>query len=537
MGPDKQLVPVAFAGGIDTKTDPKQVLPGKMLDLQNVVFQQTGALSRRWGYSALGTGILGSSLFITACAAVNAFNNELLLYDGQQAYSYIPSENAWASRGPIVSVIQDNEQILRNSSQQLSPDVAYLSGLEVYAWEDSRGGIRYSVVDSATGALIVSDQPIYAGAPSTLVRPKCIAYSALSAVLIFFVMASGSIAFVQVTTANPAAVPTPTVLLPNLGASSAGAGVFYDVNPTPWLIAGSTSANGGAIAFTTQFGTTYGGSSNSYPLSIAGGTLNLLFAATNSGFSGTATVTCSPAMLIDGPLNNGWWLASCVSSGSPIVTVRPPGVGGVTAFQGIGTPVAITGVLNADHSTTWYVEVAGAAGNVIYTNTVSVTGTLLYVATAPAVFLRGVGLASKAWAYGGHTYLNVAFASQQQNTYFTVNESGTVVAKVNAGLGGGYVSSQDYVLSEVAVLATGVFKWANSVKGIVNTEAGAVQSLLGVNATELDFIDSNHFLSDAINGAYYTVGGILSVYDGAQYVEHGFHVYPESPTNFGATPS
>ena len=107
MGPVKRLYPVAFSGGIDTKTDPKQVIPGKLLDLQNGIFGQTGMVNRRWGYTALGTGIIGSALPIAKCAAVEgSYNNELLMYDGQNAYSYIVANNAWANRGEFVSVIQ-----------------------------------------------------------------------------------------------------------------------------------------------------------------------------------------------------------------------------------------------------------------------------------------------------------------------------------------------------------------------------------------------------------------------------------------------
>src|SRR5271165_3917639 len=160
MANPKQLFPIPFAAGLDQKTDEYQVQPGKLSTFQNGIFKKTGQISKRWGYTELGTNILGSSSTITNAKALNVFNNELLIYDGQNAYSYIKSNNNWANRGEVVSVIQSNQEIIRNTSQQLSPDGYSLGGIQVFAWEDTRGGIRYSITDSL-GTLLVVDQPLF----------------------------------------------------------------------------------------------------------------------------------------------------------------------------------------------------------------------------------------------------------------------------------------------------------------------------------------------------------------------------------------
>jgi hypothetical protein len=217
-----------------------------------------------------------------------------------------------------------------------------------------------------------------------------------------------------------------------------------------------------------------------------------------------------------------------------LVAFQPNGAG-LTGIQTVmsfainavnpSVTIAVVGTL-----CTVFAELQGStpANNLIYVNTMTTAAVLGFPATSPPVFARSVGLASKAFVYLGAIYVNVAFQSQQQSTYFTLDQNGQVVAKQSAQLGGGLTAANDYVLSEVPQPTPGIFLYANLIKGIVNTEAGAVQSLLGVNATTLDFIDSNHFLSSAIAGGLYTVGGILQSYDGAQYVEHGFHVYPEA---------
>jgi hypothetical protein len=39
----KQMVPVQFGGGIDTKVDPKQLQAGQLLELENGQFSKTSA--------------------------------------------------------------------------------------------------------------------------------------------------------------------------------------------------------------------------------------------------------------------------------------------------------------------------------------------------------------------------------------------------------------------------------------------------------------------------------------------------------------
>jgi hypothetical protein len=518
MGPVKRLIPIAFSGGIDTKTDPKHVLPGKLLDLQNGIFQQTGALNRRWGYKALGKSVIGSGSPISACKAIDGgYNSELLLFDGLNAYSYIPANDAWANRGGVVSVIQTNQTIVRNSSQQLSPDHARLNGVDVYAWEDSRGGIRYSIFDSASGAAIITDQPIYPGAPSNLIRPKCIAFPGTNTIGIFHVDNVGNLSCVQISASAPAQNPGPTPLMTTLVP-----GTYYDV---------TASSTTGAI-YIAHWLVESGG--NAFTVSrLATGPMSITWTANAVSVGGT--IGLGVAITID-PSTDKTWIFAGQSGGN--VTGQITNAAGTSFSLGVpivtapGTVQSIAAAVTAGVPTI-FVESLGAGGNASL-NIISQFTVTAFVISALTTFARGCGLASKPFYYGSALYVNVATQTQQQSTYFTLDSSGRVVAKALATLGGGVIASSDFVLPECQQVSPGIFVYANLVKGIVNTEAGTVLSLLGVNATSLDFIDSNHFLSAEINGSFYTVGGILQSYDGTQYVEHGFHMYPEAIV---ATPS
>src|SRR6185436_16725355 len=135
-------------GGLDTKTDPASVQPGRFLELINVRFVNPGRLSKRYGINPIPSATTDGGS-ITVGAALSTVGDELVEFDGAFVYSYLPSVEGWVSRGRAVSVVPSVRQVRRtHTEQQLNPDVAVLSGLEVTAWEDSGGGIRYAVVDS-----------------------------------------------------------------------------------------------------------------------------------------------------------------------------------------------------------------------------------------------------------------------------------------------------------------------------------------------------------------------------------------------------
>lgn len=545
MGPVKTVVPIPFAGGIDTKTDPSQIQMGKLADLQNGVFRQTGAVGRRWGYEALGKTVIGSTGEIASCAAIQPFNSELVLFDGLSAYSYIQADDAWVNKGSVVSVIQSNQQIVAGNSQQLSPDFGTLGGIEVYAWEDSRGGIRYSIFDAVDGTSIVTDQPLYAGVRSTAARPKVIPFAAANLILVFFDDGYGDVAYVKFSPGNPAIRNTgaDTVINGSQGgygqlavspvyfdAAVSGDGSTVQVAAIPtlgsnannivpyWTAIDATLHNPGTWPFPVFSGGGPFPSSAIKPVGLIADAPNaamiVLYTIQGSGGVGTGTqVQAVSYAAANGSIN--WSSVVLTQTGNlqSVSGIIPAGSGQLTVVA--EAPAASTGYLaQSMFQRVWTSSVTTATG----------------AATASTIFMRGVGLASKPFQYAGRVYFNVAFQSNEQSTYFTIDALGNVIGKVFQGLCGGLISNSDYSLPECPTVSPGVFKYANLIKGAPNTEAGAVVALLGVNATRLDFFDSNQFLSSSINGSMYTVGGVLQAYDGSQFVELGFNVFPENVT-------
>ncbi len=145
MALQKQTIPISFTSGINTKSDSKLVMPADLLELENAVFTKYGALNKRYGYEVLGTQIEGGSQ-IDQGEALGVFNEELNLYTGKKLYSYAPSTNSWVDKGDMVSVIVSDTPIVKNSYTQSHVSCDFNENVTVYAWEDSRGGVRYSVI-------------------------------------------------------------------------------------------------------------------------------------------------------------------------------------------------------------------------------------------------------------------------------------------------------------------------------------------------------------------------------------------------------
>jgi hypothetical protein len=162
--------------------------------------------------------------------------------------------------------------------------------------------------------------------------------------------------------------------------------------------------------------------------------------------------------------------------------------------------------------------------------TLTLTGTLAAVGT-----IRSVGLASKAFNINGNIFINTAFESTLQSTYFTILINGStdfpIIAKIGANVGGGLRTNG--MMSEIPSTSTNVMLFVNLIAGKFISEANINFSLLGINSTTLDFENQDKFLAVTQSNNLMFVGGVLQSYDGVSAVEHGFHIYPE---NFTATP-
>ena len=123
MALQRQTFSIPISAGIDTKTDDKQVLPGKALALENVRFQKTGKLQKRFGLVSLPTASTDNLLSTATLKAVLSDNNYLAVKTSKGIYGYSKTSSEWTKQANYTgSFSVKTEYIARNYDDQYAAD-------------------------------------------------------------------------------------------------------------------------------------------------------------------------------------------------------------------------------------------------------------------------------------------------------------------------------------------------------------------------------------------------------------------------------
>jgi hypothetical protein len=169
MGLRREVVAIPLLGGLDTKTDAKLVVPGQLVVCENGEFTKGGSLRKRAGHMATLPELTDGTP-ITDGIGLAALGDGWILLGRQNAYVHDRNRNAWTSLGAYTPVTHRETEVARVSAQQSNPDLDSVNGVTCVAWEDSRGGIRFSVFDDASGAALLSEVSVGATADFTMPR-------------------------------------------------------------------------------------------------------------------------------------------------------------------------------------------------------------------------------------------------------------------------------------------------------------------------------------------------------------------------------
>src|ERR1700677_3752082 len=133
--PNTVQVPIQFSGGLNSKVSEFSLTQPYFQDLSNATFSLYGQIDKRTGFTGISTNIQGGGN-ISAGACLTTFNNELLLLDGTQMYSWQEEQQVWISRGSIFATENDQVRILNSkTSSQNNPDCTSSNNISVYIWE------------------------------------------------------------------------------------------------------------------------------------------------------------------------------------------------------------------------------------------------------------------------------------------------------------------------------------------------------------------------------------------------------------------
>lgn len=482
-GLNKQTFTISLGTGIDTKTDPNQVLPSSLIYLKNAVLTKLKRISKRNGYASLGTVSIGNALA--------TYKDELLALDGTNIKSRSSFDSSYYTKGQKVAVNLSVKTIISNSYEQTNADSAiHSAGIRVFTWDDSSGGSRYSVFDSTTGQSIISSQLI----SSTASRTKAITLG--NYILIFFIESS-TLKYIAIPAATPgspvaaATIATVTQSAYDVAVINGAAVIVYS-DATPLTSIRSLSA-------TLILGSAYQVSKNVSRLSVFGDSTNRAWV----GWIDSAGTTY------------GYFIVDAALTG----TVLAP-----TNIETGLTYLNITGYHNGTDGV-FFAEVNATEDSNHYVRKVTVTSA--GSVGTPATLLRSVGLFSKPFTQGSKTYLTVTHGSELQSSYFVIDTDGRVIAKIAPSSGGGLRT--DGIMAQVNADGAGKWSMAYLIKDFVTSVSGDVTTQTGVSQSTLDF--NAQIVSATIGDNQIYSGAVVSMYDGVNVCEQGFHLYPENITS------
>ena len=490
----KQVMPLILTQGVNASLDPRVLPPLGLTTLENGIIRQSGRIDKRLGTEALGASIVGTNTELTGADALATFNNELLAFANQTVYSYSEGTSTWIDKGAAVSVSIESDPIFRNDYAQTQVDQAVAGQTAITAWEDNRGGVRFSLHDLSNGTIIGND--ILVDATASI--PRC---ASLNGTLYLFYTKTTNIYARQINLINPSTLLAEHLVASNFNASHPHYDVIeqdyylvlvYNVTAATQIKLCKISANLTIIASTT-----------------------ITEAATN----------CLTVVRANG---SNLYVAWCNATGVRYAifnifltqTVAPTDV-----ENGMTTAVRIAGCNLVDSTGIHlFYEVTGSQVYFQYIKHSIITIT----PSTPTVYMRSVGIASKPFYYGNYIFIAVVHSSLLQATYFISRNDGVVVAKIGQGAAGGLLLRS--LVSQVYSPMLGIFYFCGLIKSSLIALGGDVLlRLTGVNCFALDFTKVTNFQNIQLGETSQIIsGGVVQGYDGRSVNELGFHLYPEN---------
>ncbi len=506
-----------FAGGIETKMDPKAVPSARLLGLENGVFAKAISIQKRNGYVARTMTVDGSPTVITGTRCLGGRDDELLLFTNNNCYSKQEGNDQWTDAGPVIRAVGKDRAVVHTSSQQTMPDHATNGGVIAYAWEDSLGGVWWTTVDATSGTIYRAATQ----ADALGQRPRCVAVG--DAIHIYYAVPTAqSVMVIVVNPATPSASVTPTILVNDLDAT----------NPVYDAVATTRSGSPALIAWrehaTTNIRVGY---------ATAAGTLGAPMTGHPSVYRVVASIGATSPLACafkysDGALADRIFLAYVYDPGPDVdgvVTTLDGGTvaAGISPVSGAvayATPVSVTRIALGVGLKVWVAfEEAAAQPSQRYTVTNSV---IIDGAAGAGQTIRSVGLASRAFQAGAADDVFAVFAHDTTyfNVYLTLRLSdflsvGRHLAASAAGAPTRSHLSSAHVEADVASIVLPYQTRLASANSDKFTEKA-------LSLITLDFNDVGAYQTVQIGNGLYMAGACPQHYDG-RWNEQGFHVGPE----------
>ena len=528
MALKERWTPIQFSHGLDTETNAKTVIPGKLTDLENGTFQErvtivkrqgTRLLSRRWaiptGYSQV-SGAIGIS-------GRDDGSDLVMLTTTDELGSYDESTDSWVKRGDWLPVRQRLDSLARGPNEGWDVTACSSGNVQLWAWEDLRGGVYGRIRALDTGR---TSGPEFRIGGALGRQPTALAVGAQFHVY----FTSGTANTMNVAVINPANPTSVSATLVQLHSSLSGGNPTYCVDTLPGWNSSRIAiavAGGTFVAVVRENGTIGAtGSTPSYPNPVTfdpsqvNPDLCLSPDGTRMAVSvkGDAARSRSVYARIYDPTSFAVLTASVtLDSGSAVIASD-------TSVDRIGCgywgPDGSGSFLTAYSS----MSASNPSNRLIRFGTVQAQ-TLPYQSLGSGNLIRHTMLTSRPFRFGDHQYLWGTQVSPAQTTDFLVRHDGNVDAVSRYSLAYPIASG---VLSRVEVRSDAMSpvvarRGVTTRDQFVSVSGGL--SAFGDRHPELlslTYHPSASWRPVDVAGNLYMPGGYLGKYDGSSVTENNF---------------
>jgi hypothetical protein len=475
-------------GGLNTKSDPKQQDVGYLRRAENVVYETVKLLKKRFGYD-LKNLFDQNNETIEDAQILTKYKDELVVLTSKNLYAYSETMDSFVNRGTIYPSEIETDVIIRNNNQQTKPCFLYVNNFEIYAWEDSSGGIRYSVKDTQSNNFIVSDALLDASG----IRPRL---SHINNKIYVFYAVGANLRFRSFNILAPTTISSATTAQTNLSG-------LFDVKSKQNMMFIAYNSTGDLGLFKVD---------EEENISSV-----VTFAGQNATNALTVYIDPQFRVLV------GWASTTAVKYIVYPFTISSSLLG-VTNIETVANVKNVTLIQNSDGTYTVYYEISQTDASDNYIKEANLT--LAGVVSGIAVFNRSLGLSSCAFSYDDVNYVVTSHDSDLQSTYFILDENGIIVSKFNNQNAAGVITYG--ILNEVFTKETAKFLILGQVKGKNSSSNGTFFSVLGISSSELNFMPETMYQNALLAQNLHICSGLLNMYDGKEVVEHGMLIYPET---------
>lgn len=511
MALNKQSLSINFSQGLDTKTDPNQVSPGKFLSLQNTIFDRGGLLQKRNGYGALTAITTSTPTYITT------FNDNLIAA-GSKLSAYSQGAMTWVDKATVTPLQLSTMPLVRSSTNQIQADSVVSDGgliCTVYTDDSGSSAYKYVIADSQTGQNIVAPTVITPTSGTLTGSPRVFLLGSYFIIVFSNVIGIvNHLQYIAISLVNPTIVTAAQDLTAQYTPNSRVAWDGYVANNKLYL-AWNASDVGGAIRMKSLDSTLVESANVVY----AGFACTIMSVTADT----TGNLPVVYASFYDSVSSTGYTIvanSNLVNITAPTQIISAETVGNITSSAQSGVCTIFYEVIAA------YTYDSAIATNYIKKRTMTQSGTL----DTASVLARSVGLASKSFLVDSQIFVSGVYSSPFQPSYFLFNSDGEVISKLaysngyqycELGLPGVTVQTNT---AKIAYLTRTQIQAVNKTQGAANT--AGVYSQVGVNLASYE-INSSIQNSVEMGSNLNFPGGFLLAYDGFSATENGFFLWPD----------